>query len=90
MINLSFLRNNRWGKKATQEVGFPLFFGEGESFVEVWISQQSIPTKIQSTVSHSFIHSLKQEHKQEKFKIIKNKSHSLTHLETETLHGVTN
>lgn len=79
MINLSFLRNNRWGKKATQEVCVPLFFSEGESLVEVWISNQSIPTKSRPTVSHSFIHSFN--HKQEKLKIIKTSfTHSLTHL----------
>ena len=66
MINLSFLRKNRWGNKATQVVGVPLFIIEGESFVEVRISQQSIPTTSQSTVSHSFNH----KYKQEKWKII--------------------
>lgn len=44
-MNLNFLRNNCWGKKTTQVVCIPLFLGEGQSFIEMWISQQSISTK---------------------------------------------
>jgi hypothetical protein len=42
--NLKLLRNDCWGKKATQVVGGSLFISEGKSFVVVWISQQRIPT----------------------------------------------
>jgi hypothetical protein len=42
--NLKLLRNDCWGKKATQVVGGSLFISEGKSFVVVWISQKRIPT----------------------------------------------
>lgn len=51
MVNLSFLRNNCWGKKTTQVVGIPLFLSEGQPFVEVGISQQCITTKKQEAAN---------------------------------------
>lgn len=52
MINLSFLRNNWRGKKTAQVVSIPLFFGEGQPFVEVGISQQCITTIKQESANY--------------------------------------